>query len=79
MSTAVDTVVRSCLGVREGENVLVVTDPERRSIADAIVGRARELGADAVLVEMAERANHGVEPPDSIAAAMLACASRGRR
>jgi leucyl aminopeptidase (aminopeptidase T) len=73
MDTAVDTVVRSCLGVRAGESVLVVTDPERRSIADAIVGRARELGADAVLVEMAERATHGSEPPDSIAAAMLAC------
>lgn len=73
MNTAVDTVVGSCLGVSAGEDVLVVTDPQRRDIAEAIVARARELGADAVLVEMAERDNHGVEPPDSVAAAMLAC------
>jgi leucyl aminopeptidase (aminopeptidase T) len=67
------TVLVDCLGVTEGENVLVLTDPLRRTIGDDLVAMARELGAEAFLVEMAERENHGTEPPDAVAAAMLAC------
>jgi leucyl aminopeptidase (aminopeptidase T) len=73
LDRAVRTVLEDCLGIKEGENVLVVTDPQRRPIADALVARARELGAEAVLVDMAERLTNGTEPPDAVAAAMLAC------
>jgi leucyl aminopeptidase (aminopeptidase T) len=73
LDRAVETVLDQCLGVKKGEDVLVVTDPERRPIAEALVLGARRMGADAVLAEMAERDNHGVEPPRSIAAALREC------
>lgn len=70
---ALDAVLSECLGVSAGENVVVLTDPARRVVADALVERARALGAEALLVEMAERPTHGSEPPPSVAAAMLEC------
>ena len=73
MEVALRTVLEDCLAVRSGENVLVLTDPPRRHIAEALIARARAMGAEAVLIEMSERANNGVEPPRSVAAAMLGC------
>jgi leucyl aminopeptidase (aminopeptidase T) len=73
MHTAVQTVLGECLAVQPGENVLVVTDPKRRSIAEAIVERARLMGAETVLAEMSERETNGTEPPATVAAAMLEC------
>lgn len=70
---AYQTVLVDCLAVSPGENVLVLTDPKRRAIGDDLVQGARELGAEAVLIEMAERENHGTEPPDLVATAMLEC------
>ncbi|MDQ3939998.1 MAG: aminopeptidase, partial [Actinomycetota bacterium] len=67
------TVLEDCLGVTDGESVLIVTDPRKRAIAEALVARARELGCETVLMEMSEREQHGVEPPPQVAAAMLAC------
>lgn len=73
MDQAVAAVLTDCLAVRSGENVLIVADPAKSSIARALVDGARALGAEAVLAEMTERDSHGSEPPRSIAAAMLAC------
>jgi leucyl aminopeptidase (aminopeptidase T) len=67
------TVLVDCLGVKEGEQVLIVTDPGKRSIGERLTHLAREMGAEVVLMEMSERVTHGSEPPDSIAAALLAC------
>ena len=73
MTTAVNTVLVDCLGVSADESVVVLTDPKRRAIAEALIVGARELGAEAVLVEMSERETHGTEPPPAAAAAMLHC------
>jgi leucyl aminopeptidase (aminopeptidase T) len=73
MDKAIHTVLVDCLAVRSGENVLVLTDPKRRPIGDALAAAARDLGAEGVLIEMAERITHGTEPPDLVAAAMLGC------
>ena len=73
MRGALDTVLIDCLGVAAGEGILVLTDPSKRALAGALVDRSRELGAEAVLMEMAERSNHGTEPPALVASAMLAC------
>jgi aminopeptidase len=73
MKDAIEAVLVDCLGVKKAEGVLVLTDPARRSIADSLVERARELEAEAVLMEMVERAMHGNEPPDLVAAAMREC------
>lgn len=69
---AVDTVLRDCLGTSAEEDVLVVTDPPRRGIAHALAAGARELGAEAAVMEMSERETHGSEPPRHVAAAMAA-------
>jgi leucyl aminopeptidase (aminopeptidase T) len=71
MASAVRTVLVDCLGVEAGEDVLVLADPNKRRIGEALVAGARDLGTDCVFVEMSERATHGTEPPRPVAAAML--------
>ncbi len=61
------------MGVKQGESLVVLTDPQRRPIAEALVAGARDLGAETLLVEMSERATHGSEPPPAVAAAMAEC------
>ena len=43
LDQAVDTVVGRCLGVREGEQVVVVADPGTRSIGEALRDGAAEV------------------------------------
>ena len=71
LERAVEAVVRDCLGVREGEDVVVVCNPATRPLAERLRKEAEEAGGEAVLAEFAERGQHGAEPPDTIAAAML--------
>ena len=73
LGPAVETVVRRCLGVKAGEEVVVVVDAGTRSIGEALRGAASAAGADAVLMVMDERANDGNEPPASVAGALAAC------
>jgi leucyl aminopeptidase (aminopeptidase T) len=72
LAPAIDTVLRRCLGVSAGEDVLVIVDAGTRDIGLALWGGARGLGADAVLAEMEERPTHGSDPPRSVAGAMRA-------
>ena len=71
LGPAIDTTLRQCLGIKPGENVLVIVDASTREIGEAMRVRASELGADAVLAVMDERATHGAEPPATIAAALM--------
>jgi leucyl aminopeptidase (aminopeptidase T) len=73
LQTAVETVLVHCLGVTAGETVLVVTDPRKRAIAEALVEKARSLDAEVVHAEMSERQTHGTEPPPPVASALLEC------
>jgi leucyl aminopeptidase (aminopeptidase T) len=73
LQPAVSTVVRRCLGVHAGEEVVVVVDGPTRTIGEALRDEAAAAGADAVLTVMDERATDGTEPPASVAAAMSAC------
>lgn len=72
LEQAVRAVVRDCLGVREGEEVLVVCNPATRSIGEALRAEAADAGGDAVLTVISERATHGAEPPGTVAEAMAA-------
>jgi leucyl aminopeptidase (aminopeptidase T) len=63
-------VVEVCMGVRKGEKVLVITDPPRSRIAEAIAGVARERGAEVTLICMPVGQRHGQEPPEPVALAM---------
>ena len=73
LARAVRTVVRRCLAVAPGENVLVVVDEPLQDVGEALRREAQEAQGDAVLAVMSPRENHGVEPPPPIAEAFAAC------
>jgi leucyl aminopeptidase (aminopeptidase T) len=73
LARAVRTVVRRCLAVAPGENVVVVVDEPLQDVGEALRREAQAAQADAVLAVMSPRENHGVEPPAPIAAALAAC------
>jgi leucyl aminopeptidase (aminopeptidase T) len=70
LERAVTAVVRDCLGVRDGEDVLVICNPATQALGERLRTQAEGAGADAVLAVMAERASHAAEPPGPLAAAM---------
>jgi leucyl aminopeptidase (aminopeptidase T) len=72
LNRAVGVVVRECLAVAGGEEVLVIADAETRELGEALRDGAAAAGADAVLALMDPRATDGTEPPDAIAAAWAA-------
>jgi leucyl aminopeptidase (aminopeptidase T) len=62
--------VETCLGVKPGEKVLVVTDYGRANIALALAEASEALGAETLLLTMKPRAYNAEEPPEPVAAAM---------
>jgi leucyl aminopeptidase (aminopeptidase T) len=70
LDSAVAAVVRDCLGVAAGENVLVIANPATRELGERLRAEAAAAGADAVLALMDERSSHAGEPPAPLAAAM---------
>src|SRR5215218_5405717 len=72
LDRAVRAVVRDCLGVREGEEVLVVANPATQHLGERMRAEAADAGGDAVLAVISERASHAAEPPRSVAEAMAA-------
>src|SRR4051812_22851215 len=72
LDRAVRAVIHDCLGVGDGEEVLVVCNPVTQSIGERLRDAAGAAGADAVVAVMEERASHAAEPPATVAGAMLA-------
>ena len=72
LERAVDTVVRQCLGVASGENVVVVADATTRRTGNMLREAASQAGADAVVMVMDPREADGQEPPPPVAAALAA-------
>ena len=70
LQRAVSAVVRDCLGVKEGEETLVVCNPATQNMGEMLRQEAADAGSDAVLAVMSERATHAGEPPRSVAEAM---------
>lgn len=62
----------SCLNVRAGEQVLIITDDKKLPIGTALYNAAQDLGAEALLMTMTPRQVSGEEPPAAVAAAMKA-------
>ena len=73
LARAVRTVVRRCLAVAPGEDVVVVVDEPLQDVGEALRREAQAAEGDAVLAVMSPRENHGEEPPPPIAAALAAC------
>jgi leucyl aminopeptidase (aminopeptidase T) len=72
LERAVVAVVRECLDVKGGEEVLVISNPVTHELGERLRSESARAGADAVLAVMDERASHAAEPPDALAAAMAA-------
>lgn len=72
LDMAVRTVVRQCMGVSPGEDVLVVCNPVTEEIGALMRIEAQGDGADATLAVISERDSVAAEPPRAVAAAMAA-------
>lgn len=72
LDRAVQTVIRDCLGVEPAENVLVICNPVTEDIGALMRIVAQGDGAEATLAVISERDSHAAEPPEPVAAAMLA-------
>jgi leucyl aminopeptidase (aminopeptidase T) len=72
LERAVSAVINDCLGVREGESVLVVCNPATIGLAERLRAQAGRSGAESMTMLITERETHGVEPPLAAAAAMKA-------
>src|SRR5579862_2185735 len=67
---AVQLILKRCLGHREGEAVLVVTDPPMEAHAREFLRHAHAMGVEATLLTMPARRSPGEEPPRAVAEAM---------
>jgi leucyl aminopeptidase (aminopeptidase T) len=72
LKSAASSILASSLALKEGEKFLVVADPDRRRIGEALFEAGAELGAEATLAVMLPREANGEEPPGHVAAAMAA-------
>ncbi len=72
LDRAVKTVVRQCMGIQPGEEVLVVCNPVTEEIGALMRIEAQGEGADATLAVISERESAAAEPPAPVAAAMAA-------
>lgn len=62
--------IKTCLGVKEGEKVLIVADLPKLEIALALFEEALKAGAQANIMLMKTLTRHGEEPPETVARAM---------
>src|SRR5690349_5241046 len=69
---AVKTIIRQCMGISPGEDVLVVCNPVTEEIGALMRIEAQGEGADATLAVISERESAAAEPPRAVAAAMAA-------
>jgi leucyl aminopeptidase (aminopeptidase T) len=72
LDRAVKTVVRQCMGISPGEDVLVVCNPVTEEIGALMRIEAQGDGADATLAVISERDSAAAEPPRAVGAAMAA-------
>jgi leucyl aminopeptidase (aminopeptidase T) len=70
MMKGAKTAIETCLGVKPGEKVLIVTDYGRANIALALAEASEALGAETLLLTMKPRQHNAEEPPEPVAAAM---------
>lgn len=67
---AARVVLEECMGVKQGETVLIIVDGPKREIGQVLYTQASEMQAEALLMEMLPRENHGMEPPEAVGEAM---------
>ncbi len=72
LQRAVETVVGPCLGIRPGEDVVIVVDRTTESLGAALREAVARLKAEPVVTVMEPRDVDGQEPPRAVAAALAA-------
>src|SRR5687767_906736 len=72
LQRAVATVVGPCLGIKAGEDVVIVVDRTTESLGAALREAAARRGAEPVMTVMEPREVDGQEPPAAVAAALAA-------
>lgn len=60
-------VIKTCMDVRRGENVLIVCDPTTGDIGQALHEAANERSDRVLLIVMPKARHHGEEPPSPVA------------
>lgn len=71
MMRAGKVLVDTCAGVKKGEKVLIVTDPNRMHIAEVLMAVLYEREIDTTVCVIKENEMDGQEPSDAAAAAMM--------
>ncbi len=66
----VDVVIRKCMGYKEDEVLLIVTDEGLKGLAEPFYEQTVELGIESVLMLMKALKVHGQEPPEVVARAL---------
>jgi leucyl aminopeptidase (aminopeptidase T) len=72
LDRAVRAVLRDCLGLEPGEEVLVICNPVTEEIGALMRIEAEGDGANATLAVISETESNGAEPPAPVASAMIA-------
>ncbi|MBI5022452.1 MAG: aminopeptidase [Ignavibacteriales bacterium] len=62
--------VRDCMGTKQNEKVLIVTDEPLRTIGYSLWQASKDLGTEVMLIEMLPRKTNGEEPPVEVAELM---------
>lgn len=70
LRAAAETAIRDCMGLRDTESCLVVTDDERERIGETLHAVAGEVTDATAIVRYPPGDQHGEEPPASVASAM---------
>jgi leucyl aminopeptidase (aminopeptidase T) len=63
-------VVEACMGLREGEKALVITDPPKQALAEALFQACMSRSKESVLVKIPARRGPQEEPPLPVASMM---------
>jgi leucyl aminopeptidase (aminopeptidase T) len=72
LDEAIRTVVKDCLVVKPAERLTVVCDETTEELGGLMRAQGEAAGATAEVAQMASRGHDGEEPPEEVAAAMLA-------
>lgn len=72
VQAAAETALSQCMNLKADESCAIVTDDERVAIGEALYAVARDVTADAVLLQYPPGSQHGQEPPAPVAGAMRA-------
>jgi len=67
LRNSAQTVIKTCMDLRRGENVLIVCDPTTGEIGQALHEAANERSDRVLLIVMPKARHHGEEPPAPVA------------